>query len=77
MQSFTMHHKNIGLENEDVKETVIFLQKKKFTMDFCLCGAILDLTAFCFGAVPDIMIELIVYRVYLLHGPWGTEPEVS
>jgi hypothetical protein len=32
-----------------------------FTMDFCLCGAILNLMAFCFGAIPDIMIELIVY----------------
>jgi len=35
--------------------------KKYFTMDFCLCGAILNLKAFCFGAFPDIMIELIVY----------------
>ena len=32
-----------------------------FTMDFCSCGAILNLKAFCFGAIPDIMIELIVY----------------
>ena len=32
-----------------------------FTMDFCLCGAILNLKAFCFGAIPGIMIELIVY----------------
>ena len=32
-----------------------------FTMDFCLCGAILNLKAFCFGAIPDIMLELIVY----------------
>jgi len=30
-------------------------------MDFCLCGSILNLKAFCFGAIPDIMIELIVY----------------
>jgi hypothetical protein len=30
--------------------------KKKITMDFCLCGAILNLKAFCFGAIPDIMI---------------------
>ena len=29
-----------------------------FTMDFCLCGAILNLKALCFGAIPDIMIEL-------------------
>ena len=29
-------------------------------MDFCLCGAILNLKAFCFGAVPDKIIELIV-----------------
>ena len=35
--------------------------KKVFTMDFCLCGAILNLKAFCFGAIPDIMIELIAY----------------
>jgi len=33
--------------------------KNNFTMDFCLCGAILNLKAFCFGAIPDIMIELI------------------
>jgi hypothetical protein len=39
-------------------------------MDFCLCGAIFNLKAFCFGAIPDIMIELIVYgSVYLLQGP--------
>ena len=30
-------------------------------MDFCLCGPILNLKAFCFGAIPDIMIELIAY----------------
>ena len=35
--------------------------QKKSTMDFCLCGAILNLKAFCFGAIPDIMIELIAY----------------
>ena len=35
--------------------------KKKITMDFCLCGAILNLKAFCFGAIPDIMVELIAY----------------
>ena len=35
--------------------------KNIFTMDFCLCGAILNLKAFCFGAIPDIMIELIAY----------------
>ena len=29
--------------------------------NFCLCGAILNLKAFYFGAIPDIMIELIVY----------------
>jgi hypothetical protein len=39
---------------------LIFLPKKS-TMDFCLCGAILNLKAFCFGAIPDIMIELIAY----------------
>ena len=41
----------------------IFLPIFFFTMDFCLCGAILNLKAFCFGAIPDIMIELIVYIV--------------
>ena len=30
----------------------------KKPMDFCLCGAILNLKAFCFEAIPDIMIEL-------------------
>ena len=35
--------------------------QKKSTMDFCLCGAILNLKVFCFGAIPDIMIELIAY----------------
>jgi hypothetical protein len=30
-------------------------------MEFCLCGAILNLNAVCFGAIPDIVIELIVY----------------
>ena len=34
---------------------------KTFMIDFCLCGAISNLKAFCFGAIPDIMIELIVY----------------
>jgi len=39
-------------------------------MNFCLCGAILNLKAFCFGAIPDIMTELIVYEsVHLLQGP--------
>ena len=33
-------------------------KKKNFTMDFCFCGAILNLKAFCLGAIPDIMIEL-------------------
>ena len=32
-----------------------------FTMEFCLSDAILNLKVFCFGAIPDIMIELIVY----------------
>ena len=27
-------------------------------LDFCLCGAILNLKAVCFGAIPYIMIEL-------------------
>jgi len=30
-------------------------------MDFCLCGAILNWKAFCFGAIPDIVMELVVY----------------
>ena len=34
----------------------IFLPIIFFTMDFCFCGAILNLKAFCFGAIPDIMI---------------------
>ena len=46
---------------EGVVEVGIFLPKKKFTINFCLCSAILNLKAFCFGAIPDIMIELIVY----------------
>ena len=37
------------------------LAKNNFTMDLCLCGAILDLKAFCFEAIPGIMIELIDY----------------
>jgi hypothetical protein len=32
-----------------------------FYYGFCLCGEILNLKAFCFGAIPDIMIELIAY----------------
>jgi hypothetical protein len=35
--------------------------KHRAPLDFCLCDAILNLKAFCFGAIPDIMIELIVY----------------
>ena len=34
--------------------------KNILMMEYCLCGAILNLKAFCFGAIPDIMIELIV-----------------
>ena len=40
----------------------IFLPKKLFTMDFYLYGAILNLKAFCFGVIPDIIIELIVWE---------------
>ena len=47
-----------------------------FTMDFYLWGTILDLKAFCFGAIPYIMIQLIVwecvtksYLVYPLQDP--------
>jgi hypothetical protein len=39
----------------------MFYINKIATMDFCLCGAILNLKAFCFGAIPDILIELIAY----------------
>ena len=42
--------------------------KEKITMNFCLCGAILNLKAFCFGAITDTMIELIVYDSGLLSG---------
>jgi hypothetical protein len=37
-------------------EGFIFMPKT-----FLLCGAILNLKTFCFGAIPDIMIELIAY----------------
>jgi type IV secretory pathway VirB3-like protein len=40
--------------------------KNIITVDFCLCGAILNLNAFCFGAIPDIMIELIALCFFLL-----------
>ena len=40
-----------------------------FTMDFYLCSAILNLKAFCFGTIPDIMIELIVYGSVPNTGP--------
>ena len=42
--------------------------KKKLTINFCLCGAILHLKAFCFGAITDIMIELIIYDSGSLSG---------
>jgi hypothetical protein len=38
-------------------------------MDFCLCSSILNLKAFCFRAIPDIMIELIVYGSVPHSGP--------
>jgi hypothetical protein len=34
-------------------------QKNEFTIDFCLCGTILNLKVFCFGAIPDRIIELM------------------
>ena len=37
------------------------MPKYFFATDFSLFGAILILKAFCFGAIPDIVIELIVY----------------
>ena len=36
-------------------------KKNKLRWIFCLCGAILNLKASCFGAILDIVIELIVY----------------
>ena len=48
---------------------IIFLPKCFFTMDFCLCSLILILKAFCFRAIPDIMIELIVYGSVPHSGP--------
>ena len=39
--------------------------KQIFPMDFCLCGANLNLKAFCFGEIADIMIELMVYKAVL------------
>ena len=44
-------------------------KKKVFKMDFCLSGAILNLKMFSFGAIPDIMIELIVCGVVPHSGP--------
>ena len=35
-------------------------QNKLFTVEFWLCGAILNLKVFCFGAIADKMRELIV-----------------
>ena len=32
-----------------------------FTMEFCLCGVILNLKAFCFEAITDIVIELMAF----------------
>ena len=47
-------------------------------MDFCLCGAILNLKAFCFGAIPDIMIELIIYgSADLLQDPSKGPPSLT
>ena len=51
------------------QEGAIFLPTKKISMDFCLWYAILNLKAFCFGAIPDIMIELIVYGSVPYSGP--------
>ena len=36
----------------------IFLPIFFSAMGFCLCGTILNLKTFCFGAIPDILIEL-------------------
>ena len=38
-------------------------------MDFAYSGAILNLKAFYFGEIPDIMIELIVYVSVPYSGP--------
>jgi len=35
--------------------------KRNYTMDVWLCGAILNLNAFCFGAILDIVIEFRAY----------------
>ena len=59
---------------------------KIVTIDFCLCGAILNLKAFCFGAIPDIMIELIAteqavmtvaqwHRNQIIRGLWLLEKQ--
>ena len=40
-----------------------------FFYDGFLCGAILNLKAFYFGAIPDKMIELIVYGSVPHSGP--------
>jgi hypothetical protein len=42
----------------------ISLPKHFSKMDLCLGGALLNLKAFCFGSIPEIMIELIVYGSY-------------
>ena len=47
-------------------------------MEFCLCGAILNLKVFCFGAIPDIMIELIIYgSADLLQDPGKGPPSLT
>jgi hypothetical protein len=40
-----------------------------FKYSSCLCGAILNLKAFCFGAIPDIMIELIATKEAVMTVP--------
>jgi hypothetical protein len=36
-----------------------------FTMDVCLCGAILNLKAFCFGAIPDNDRVDSLFNIYI------------
>ena len=58
-------------------------QKNEFTIDFCLCGTILNLKVFCFGAIPDRIIELmnVVQKVtgqktdtFFMDGTFDTAP---
>jgi len=45
-----------------------------FTMDFCLCGAILNFKAFCFGAyilyISFMSLVIVVFFVFILFYCW-------